>query len=983
MPRFPFLTALAGFLLLAACDNVGRAFDPVVTPPNQGGTTVTSTIEVPPAGGDIRDGRPIVRATYPSGGGWPSTVPIVVEFSESMNQASILPTTSNGTDAKIVLRPANTTTLVPVVYSFLAGGRVLVLRPLANLDAPQQASYDIVMLPGVRDSDGVRFSATTETKLATFTIDPNATADATVLAVYPRDNQRDLSLDTEFLCFFTRAVDPTSLPNNFVLRPQGGAPLAGLPSLPLSVANVPEARVVGFTQTGGARFAASTTFEFVVNASIRFANNGVLQFSGRTPYSRFTTGGVPNPIGVEVGNPVSGFPNKVNLTNLGNLTLAVEVPQSAAVGDQVVARVYGGDKNTSGVGDLAYIERTVTIASTTPNPTQTVLLSFSGLLGSASRPKFDEGALSFTAQIFRAAAHSGVVRGSSAAAQDTVRPTVVSLGPPAGANGTDLFTELETFTLFGTASEPIGEAAFTVALGAPVTSGLFASRTGGTFLMAPVVIGRRSTAAGYTLTVKDLAGNGALNASNGSLIQRGWITGSVLSGTLDVEAYDAVTLRPVAAAEVLVDVGAPTVPASSRTTGTTDAAGRATFSGLVAASHTITINHPDYDLVTLYNSPVGFASLPLRPKATAAAQSTLNVTPTLPGGAAGTTVVAGSNLFDDAATLVIQSNTNAPTVLAPTAIRPNRPMVLTGFGGVFPATVNPSFTSVYCNLLGTNLLSPAPPAAPVAPGATQTVAMGLRDVGSGFGVLVPYGGIDFSASAGLDLATGSPQPSIRFAATLDGFVGQATVGVGFPSGTTLSAVTANGSFSTPMLTGLAVYSPVSYVVSELRDNAGSIARTRSLLNPVTNVATTQVLPQDVPLRGPNPPSTYTLPPSLDFYDAIDTALVETTVPGSFALGLAGLYDIQIVRENAGARDRGWRVLVEDVDGGVSPTRLVRSYQLPPQGTGATLAAGTWKVTTNARIFLPRTGAARNVLLGEVAHGEVTFSRTPVYTITVQ
>ena len=47
-----------------------------------------------PAGGDVRDGRPIVRAAYPKGSGWPRSVPIVVEFSESMNEASIAPTTT-------------------------------------------------------------------------------------------------------------------------------------------------------------------------------------------------------------------------------------------------------------------------------------------------------------------------------------------------------------------------------------------------------------------------------------------------------------------------------------------------------------------------------------------------------------------------------------------------------------------------------------------------------------------------------------------------------------------------------------------------------------------------------------------------------------------------------------------------------------------------------------------------------------------------
>jgi hypothetical protein len=67
----------------------------------------------------------------------------------------------------------------------------------------------------------------------------------------------------------------------------------------------------------------------------------------------------------------------------------------------------------------------------------------------------------------------------------------------------------------GTASEPIGDAAFTVALPSPVTAGLFASRTGGTFLLAPVELGRRTASTNYSLLVTDLAGNLAASPSTG------------------------------------------------------------------------------------------------------------------------------------------------------------------------------------------------------------------------------------------------------------------------------------------------------------------------------------------------------------------------------------------------------------------------------------------------------------------------------------
>lgn len=975
MQRIQLLSVLLLGVLFAACDNVGRAFDPDVTPPTTNPTT-TSTIQVVPAGGDARNGRPIVRATYPKGGGWPTTVPIVVEFSESMNEASVLPTSQTATDAKVVLRIAGTTTNVPVVYNFLAAGRVLVLRPITALGGAQAASFDVVLLPGARDSDGVRFSATTETVLANFTVDDAATSDASILAVYPRDNQRDIQRDNDFLCVFTRPVNVATLAGNFFVRPQGGSAVAGTPSLPLSVTNLPEARVVGFRPANSAPWAASTVHEFVVNSSITFGTDGELQFNNRTPFSRFTTGAPPTPSSITVDNLTAGFPHKVNLANFATLRLAVAVPADALTGDVVAARVYGGNRNTTATGDLAFVERTTTLVV---DGAQNAIVDFAGALGLITRLQFDDGSLSYSAQLVRGSQRSGAVLGNSAAAQDTVRPTLTSLGPPNGSNGTDLYTELETLTVFGIASEAIGEASFVLNTPAPVTAGLFASRTNGTFLLAPAELGRRSTATGYSLTITDLAGNLAASAATGNVIQRGLVTGSVAGGDLVVDAFDVATLRPVAGAEVLVDPGVPTVPpAVGRVTGTTDANGRASFTGLTAGSHTITVVATGYDLVSFYDTAAGFVSLPLRTTVASTATASLTGTLTFPTTVPGASAFVGSNLYDDVTTQVVQTTTNAPAAVPTTPVQPGRPMLLTAFGGVFPATTNPSFLVHACNLLGADVASPTPPVAPVATGATQTSTLTLRELGSSFGALVPFGGVDFTSSRGFLAASLAAAPNVRFAATLDGFPGQATVGIGFPSGSTPSLVTANGIYSSAILDGLVDYAPLPWVVVEARDSAAAFSRTRAQLDPTTNTASVQVLPQDLHVQDVAAVLTLTSPPLLQLYDAIDVNQVETTTTGVFATGLLGIYDVVGVDSTG----RSWRLIATDTDAGTSGPSL-RSWQFPAAGTNATIALGSFVVTPFARLFRAGTGSASDFVLTERFHREVTVTRAPAITYTLQ
>src|SRR5690606_41343040 len=97
------LPALAGLLLLVACDNVGRAFDPGG---GGGGTPNDGTgIAILPDGGSALPARPLVVDAFPKGAGFAPTVPIVVVFNESMSRESITP---DGGPAGVFLRVEGT-----------------------------------------------------------------------------------------------------------------------------------------------------------------------------------------------------------------------------------------------------------------------------------------------------------------------------------------------------------------------------------------------------------------------------------------------------------------------------------------------------------------------------------------------------------------------------------------------------------------------------------------------------------------------------------------------------------------------------------------------------------------------------------------------------------------------------------------------------------------------------------------------------------
>lgn len=950
-----------------ACDNVGRAFDPNVDPGDPGGEFGISTIQVVPVGGDARSGRPTVRATYPEGSGWPSSVPIVVEFSESLNEETILPTTATGTDARIGVRVQGSVQLLPAQYDFLGNGRLLVIRPINGLQDQGGLIYEVVLFPEGRDVDGLRFQVSDgETILSDFQVNQDESiTDGSIVATYPRDNFSDQAREGDFLVVFDRPVNVSSLEDaDIFLQPEGGAPIDATIRRPLSTLGIEDPRVVSLEPDSA--LLESQRYEFTVTANITFGQEGNLDFNGSTPFTHFTSISPSAPTSIELGSALPGFPNKINRQNVLSVMLDVEVPADTQAGDVVIARIYGGDKETSETFDLAFVEST---ASAPAAGEQTIMLDFGAQLGTMTSPLLDDGDVVFAAQIQRGGQSTGFIHEVSNAdpSFDITPPTLVRAGPP--GSGNDIFTESESLSYYGEASEGLADA--TLVDGVSPTAVMFGSSNSGRFLLLPVGLGRITAARNYSITLTDLSGNLSETSVYGAIQQRGMVTGT-LSGFLTVEAYDHATLEPIVGATVLVDPSTPTVPATSQLIGTTGLNGRVTFDIGSGSAHTVTIVRAEYDLVTISDTQAAFVSLPLKPVldytavlgGSAFLQPTASA-PIIPG----STVIVGSTAFADQSVMGISSLSAMPTAIPPTPILPNRVQIVTAFGGPFEPAVIPTYGFQACQICGTGLASRTAPPAPAEPGGSAAVGLVLTPVIAIPGTLIGTHSEDFGLAVGLETANLiTDSPKARITSSLIGFDHQALTGIGF---VTLQAgavydVTAN--FSLPVLAGLAGFAPVSWLVTEAEDNAGRISRVRVLLD----VTTGAIFDNSDPLAIPTitAPGVSSGPPLVSVADVLDAAVAP--------LGAIVAFLELTATDSEGRR---WHMIRPDRDasGGTD------TIQFPDLFTAnvAGLAAGAWEVVAEARIAISVTlSDVDDFVLTERFRQEVNYSRAAPVTFTV-
>lgn len=965
-----YLLLLIGVALSAvACDNVGRAFDPSVDPSDPGEEFGTPTIQVVPVGGDTLSGRPLVRAAYPKGSGWPSTVPIVVEFSESLNEQTILPTSPTANDARIGVRAQGTGQLLPAEYDFLGNGRLLVIRPINGLPDQGGVIYEVVMFPEGRDADGLRFQVSDgETVLSDFQVNQaEEIVDGSIVATYPRDNFSSQAREGDFLVVFDRpANDVSALQSaDIFIQPEGSTAIDVTIGTPLSTLGVADPRVIRISPDSA--LDPSQDYEFTVTANITFGQGGTLDFSGRTPFTRFTTIAPAAPTLVELGSALAGFPNKINQSNLLNVTLTVDVPDGSVAGDVVVGRIYGGDAETTQTFDVAFIERTAVVGT---QGSQSIELDFGTLLGTVTAPMLDDGELVFTAQIQRGSQSTGYIHQDSNddPVFDITLPTLVRAGPP--GSGNDIFTESESLAYYGEASEGISAATLTDGVNPEAL--IFGSNDSGRFLLLPVTLGRLAAARDYTLTMTDLAGNMSAMAIPGQIRQRGVIRGA-LAGSLTVEAYDHATLEPIVGATVLVDPSTPTVPATSQLIGTTDASGRATFDVGSGTAHTVTIVRAEYDLVTLYDSQAAFVSLPLKPvvddtavlRVTAFSQPTASA-PIVPG----STVIVGSTAFADHSVVGSKSQVASSSEIPPTPILPNRAQILTAFGGPFEPVITPTFGFQGCQVCGIGLVSPTAPPAPAVPGGVTAANILLTPVVATLGTLSAVHSEDFGLATGLQTdSLIADSPKARVTASLNGFDHQAMTGIGavtLQSGTVYD-VAAN--YSLPLLAALAGFSPVSWLVTEAEDTDARLSRTRVFLDPSSGAI--------IPGAGPPAIPTITVPggaftgsPSIDVADVVSA----NVVPNG-----AGIAFLEMTATDS--EGRRWHMIVPDRDA-IGGTDSVQFPDLVTPGV-AGLVVGEWEVLAEARVAISVTqSSVDDIVLTERFRQEVNYSRSAPVTITV-
>ncbi|MCC6784755.1 MAG: Ig-like domain-containing protein [Planctomycetes bacterium] len=924
-----------------------------------GGPTDATGVVVVESLGKLVDGRPKVEAAFPSSGGWPATVPIVVQFNESMAEDSISPPPSGQGQPpapRIFVRAEGTTQNLPAQIDLLMGGTVVLLRPSAGL--PSATTFEVVVTNEVTDLDGIAKGGAAEQVVTTFRADQDsAFADGRIVTVLPLANAREVVRETGIYAIFDKpAVASTVTASNFVIADASGN-LPGVIDQPVETQNVADPRI--FRLVPRNPLAGGAEIEIRFDATIQFGTTpGELDFDNRTPFAKFSTVEFARPVSVALGNASVGFPNRVNRQNLAGATVDVQVDASATAGSRVLLRVYGLEKRTQAAGDLTWFDTALDLAVAGPT---TVSLPIGEALGTADALRFEEGSLFFAARVASGRRGSAFTFAADAspAALDVTPPSVAAFLPAVAGASTDIATDQEALALFGLASEPLGAAELT---DGSATVALHAAGDDKSFTLRPLAVARTDLPINVVLNVTDRSGHLNTAPTNGRILRRGYASG-VLAGSVSVEVYDEATLAPLAGATVVLEPGLPQNPPSpSRRVGTTDQNGRVRFDGVVDPSHSVTVVAANHHLISVLDTSAALLSLPVRPlgpAAVATVEGSLLFVPLT-----GQTARVGVNVLDDPFAFEVAPAQSAPTRIPSTAIRAGRPVVFSAFTANYEPTATPAFAGFACALAGNTGTGAAPASPPqVAGGKLSTSLTILPGTGITAGVAAPFN-LDFAAAAGFGAISGNVR--VRSILTFPGFAGGslAGVGIGTPISATQFAINSNWPLS--CIVALGPLNPALWVQADATDADGNTSLHRSL---VTNATLGTVFVTGAPLGPPTitaPGGPVLGPPAVEFQDRLDAAVI----PGGLGFHTVSIEDASGLR---------WTLIAQDLDGASGPETL----QIPVlSGVASSLAAGEWKLRIASELMFGIGGAGEFSL--EERHRQlVKASRTPITTFVVQ
>ena len=593
------LTALIAFAGASCDDDISCVFTTGCSDSGTGGPgpLATQPATLPEDGQIVRAGVPVVRDAMPFGDA-SSTTPIVLEFSESMNPATVV--------GSVQVSQAFGQT-VPTEQQLIADGRVLVVLPSVPLP-PGDYVVRFVGTAPITDLTGQELTVGGD--LTSFTVlDPDP-AGPLLLTSFPRAGATDVDQTTQLVFVFDRPLDTNTVSDTTVdVQVNGSAPLADPPATPLTTSVGVEPRVFLYRSESVDEvpqpLGASATVSVTLGAGLQDLTGEA--FSSTT--LSFTTAAFRQPLGASL---LSSPADAIGLANLvsGANELSVQVDLlDGESGDRLDLLVFGADPDPMGNGDLLAFLRTIQLDGTAPITSATFALADIDLQNSGS-PRVADGPVSFAFRVRRGDATSPltvldadtIVPGIQDLLLDTVPPTIEELQ----AGVTDRFrSDQRGLVITGRANEEISSVEVVSDVGDNLTSGALSPAVGGDlsglFVAAPVGMDLFSAGTiAYDVTVYDGANNPSTTAS-GLFSQHGVVGPSafVPGDALAVEVFDATTLTPLSGALVATheDVGDGTYPLTA--TATTDVDGSASVA--TAASGVgalVTVELPGYDLFT-------------------------------------------------------------------------------------------------------------------------------------------------------------------------------------------------------------------------------------------------------------------------------------------------------------------------------------------------------------------------------------------------
>jgi hypothetical protein len=149
---------------------------------------------------------PVVVATSPTlgGQGVPLNASTFVQFSQTLNSASVSSATAYLTDQNGNLLPSTTT--------LLSSGNTIQIKPISNLTAgtsPTSTYYQVNVTTGVQNSSGVALASAYAGYFYTGTA--TDTTPPTVLGVAPPNNQQNVGLNGLVVITFSKPINPITV----------------------------------------------------------------------------------------------------------------------------------------------------------------------------------------------------------------------------------------------------------------------------------------------------------------------------------------------------------------------------------------------------------------------------------------------------------------------------------------------------------------------------------------------------------------------------------------------------------------------------------------------------------------------------------------------------------------------------------------------------------------------------------------------------